>query len=100
MAVANGAVTLNSSTPTKVCTMGEQGALVWTSAAANTVFIGGPAVTTSTGVGLPQSSYVPVPGARPRGSMTIPSGADDTADLYAIATTGTPSISFVTAQGG
>jgi hypothetical protein len=100
MAISSGVVALNSSTATKVCTMGESGALVYTTAAAGTVVIGGPGVTATTGVPLPASTYVQVPGARGRGVPVIPAVADDTADLYAISTTGTPSIAFLAPQGG
>jgi hypothetical protein len=100
MAVASGTVTLNSSTATMVCTMGQNGALVYTATAG--VFIGGANVTVSgatAGVPLPSAQYVQVPGSAARDLPLIGAG-QDTAALYAIATTGTPSVSYVTAASG
>jgi hypothetical protein len=100
MAVASGTVTLNTAAPTMVCMMGQNGALVYTATAG--VFIGGPGVTVSgatAGVPLPASQYVQVPGSAARDLPLIGAG-QDTATLYAIATTGTPSVSYVTSASG
>lgn len=100
MSVISGQVTLNSSTPTLVCVMGQNGALVFTTATVNTVVIGGPGVTSSTGVPLPSSQYVAVPGAASRMLPFIGAGVD-TAALYAIATTGSGQVlSYLTTNTG
>jgi hypothetical protein len=102
MAVVSGTVALNASTPTPICTMGQNGALVYTAAAAGVVVIGGVNVTATgatAGVPLPSAQCVQVPGSAARDLPLIGAG-QDTATLYGIATTGTPSISYITAASG
>lgn len=101
MAIFSGTVVLNSLTPVPVCTLGQDGGLVYTTAAAGIVVIGGANVTASplTGIPLPSSQYVAVPGAAARALPLIGAGMD-TSILYAIATTGTPVVAWLTAATG
>ena len=99
MSVVSGAVTLNSTAAVQVCVLGQNGGLVYTTASAGTVVIGGPGVTAATGVPLPASQYVAVPGAAARAWPIIGAGID-TATLYAIATTGSPVIAYLTTVTG
>ncbi len=101
MAIFSGAVTLNSLAAVPVCTLGQDGGMVYTTAPAGQVVIGGAGVTTTplTGIPLPSAQYVAVPGAAARALPLIGAGMD-TSVLYAIATTGTPTIAWLTAATG
>ncbi len=104
MAVASGLITgVTSAAPVKICTMGEGGALVTGSVTGT--FVGGPAVAASganTGIPVPATpSVLFVPGARTIPSVAVPSGADNTCDLYAIATGAVnASVTYLAPQGG
>jgi hypothetical protein len=99
MAVASGTVTIGTS-PTVICMMGQNGALVYASATG--VFIGGANVAVSgaaAGVPLPSAQCVQVPGSAARDLPLIGAG-QDTATLYGISAAGTQSVSYVTAASG
>lgn len=101
MAIANGSVTCGTS-PTKVCTLGEGGALITGSVSG--CFAGGPNVATSgTSIGIPvpvAPTTLFVPGARTIPSTAVPSGADQTCDLYVISAAGSQSVTYLAPQGG
>lgn len=101
MAIFSGAVTLNSLAAIAICTLGQDGGLVYTTAPAGEVVVGGAGVTATplTGIPLPASQYVAVPGAAARALPLIGAGMD-TSVLYGIATTGTPVVAWLTAATG
>jgi hypothetical protein len=98
MAIFSGTVTIGE-TPTQICTVGQDGALVVASATG--VWIGGANVAISganAGVPLP-TTPVTVPGAAARMLPSIGAG-QDTAVLYGISNTGAQTVSWLTAATG
>ena len=104
MAIGNGLVSgVTSAAPVKICTLGEGGGLITGSVTG--MLVGGPNVAISganSGIPLPATPTVLfVPGARTIPSQVVPSGADQTCDLYAILTVaGSGSVTFYAPQGG
>jgi hypothetical protein len=99
VSVFSGTTTVGPS-PTPICTIGQDGALVFTSSSG--VFIGGPNVAVSgpnAGIPLPSSQYVTVPGAAARALPLIGAGMD-TAILYGIVASSTAPVSWLTAATG
>jgi len=103
MAISNWLVSgVTSAAPVKICTLGESGGLVTGSISG--MFVGGPSVATSganVGIPLPVTpTLLFVPGVRTTPSQAVPSGADQTCDLYAIVVSGSGSVTFFAPQGG